>query len=133
RQGADRARGTYERIVKDFSNQTEMVAAARQRLAALGSARLPQTLTKRLVCAACGDPEADVSRDGRLMVVTDWDTGDLAIRDIHSGSVKRLLAKPGSWKDSGDYGDSPVFSPDLRQIAYVWETQEGKIDRAQLR
>ena len=39
RQGADKARATYERIVKEFGNQTETVAAAQQRLAALGLCR----------------------------------------------------------------------------------------------
>src|SRR5581483_7882489 len=39
RQGADKARATYDRIVKEFRNQTETVAAAQQRLAALGGSR----------------------------------------------------------------------------------------------
>ena len=35
------------------------------------------------------------------MVFTDWDTGDLALRDMSSGKVKRLLVQPGS---SDNYG-----------------------------
>jgi len=42
RQGADKARGTYERIIKEFGNQTETVAAARKRLAAMGLRVLPR-------------------------------------------------------------------------------------------
>ena len=56
------------------------------------------------------------------MVFTDWDSGDVAIRDMSTGQVKRLLAKPGNWKDGPDtYADTPAFSPDLRQIVYVWD------------
>ena len=55
RQGADKARATYERIVKEFGNQTEMVEAAQQRLVALGASRSSGTLAKRLLCADCGD------------------------------------------------------------------------------
>jgi len=133
RQGAERARATYERIIKEFGNQTETVAAARRRLAAIGSAHSPQTLTKRLVCGACGDGEADFSPDGRLMLITDWDSGDLAIRDMNNHPVKRLMVKAGSWKESDAYGESPIFSPDLRQIAYLWETGEKGDAHAQLR
>src|SRR5579863_482823 len=39
RQGTEKARATYERIVKDFSSQTETAAAAQKRLSALGGSR----------------------------------------------------------------------------------------------
>jgi Tol biopolymer transport system component len=87
-----------------------------------------QRFVKRLLCAECGDSEADFSRDGRQMVFTDWDSGDLAIRDMSAGKVKRLLAKTGGWDNSvrfsGAYGETPVFSPNLRQIVYYWNTGE---------
>jgi Tol biopolymer transport system component len=132
RQGADKARATYERIVNEFGNQTEMVAAAQQRLVALGGSRSSGALATRQLCTDCGDDEADLSPDGRLMVFTDWDSGDIAIRDMSTGQVKRLLAKPGTLKDSDAYAETPVFSPDLRQIAYLWQTDE-KGQGAQLR
>ncbi len=133
RQGTDKARVTYERIVKEFSNQTETAAAAQQRLAALGGVRASGTLAKRRLCADCGDNEADFSPDGHLMVFTDWDSGDLATRDMSTGQVKRLMAKTGTWKDSNDaFAESPIFSPDLRQIAYFWEVGN-KEDDHQLR
>jgi len=119
RQGADKARATYERIVKEFGNQPEMVAAAQQRLVALGGSRTG-TLAKRLLCADCGDSEADFSADGRWMAFTHWDSGDLAIRDMSTGQVKRLMAKTGTWNDSDAFVETPVLSPDLRQIAYLW-------------
>ncbi len=132
RQGADKARATYERIVKEFGNQTEMVAAAQHRLVPLGGSRSSGTLAKRLLCADCGDSEADFSSDGRWMAFTHWDSGDLAIRDMSTGQVKRLMAKTGTWTDSNTFVETPVLSPDLRQIVYTWEVGN-KEDDHQLR
>jgi len=129
RQGADKARATYERIVKDFGGQTDAVTAAQKRLAALGGARVSSGVGNRMLCESCGDGEADFSPDGRLMVFTDWDNNDLAIRDMSSGQVRRLYAKPATLKDDA-YPETPVFSPDQKQVAYLWDT--GK-DRVELR
>ena len=132
RQGTDRARATYERIIKEFGNQMETVAVARKRLAGLGTIHSTGMLTKRLLCSECGDGEADFSPDGRLMLHTDWDSGDLAVREMSTGQTKRLMAKPGSWKDAGTYAESPLFSPDLKHIAYQWGIDEKEF-RSELR
>ena len=129
RQGVERARATYERIINEFGNQTETVAAARKRLAAIGTTHAHQALTRRLLCGECGDGGADFSSDGRSMVFIDWNSGDVANRDVVTGSVKRLNMK-GSWKDSDAYGEFPILSPDQRQIAFLWEIER---DHAQLR
>lgn len=134
RQGADKARATYQRIVKEFSNQTETVAMAQKRLAALGGSGTSGILAKRLVCADCiSGSDASASSDGRLIVFPEWESGDLAIRDMTTQKVKRLMAKPGTWKDSGSFADSPVLSRDLQQIAYLWWSQNNKDGHAELR
>ena len=80
---------------------------------------------KRLVCNNnCGD--ASLSADGRFLVYTDWSTGDLAIRDLASGQVKRMLAKPGGTNENDDYTWFGVFSPDHRQVAYLWSFDGGR-------
>jgi Tol biopolymer transport system component len=128
--GDSKSRKVYEQIVREYPDQKDAVAMARTHL---GGARSSGALAKRLLCAECGDSEADLSPDGRLMVFTDWDSGDIAVRDMSTGQVKRLMAKIGTWKDSNDaYGEAPAFSPDLRQIVYFWETGN-KGDDHQLR
>ena len=103
------------------------------------AAQQSPVLAKRLICeGTCADNEANLSPDGRWMVKTDWDTGDLAIRDMATGQQRRLMAREGSYqdkasKDGGAYGESPVFSPDMRQIIYLWNTAGKKDDVAQLR
>lgn len=120
RQGADKARATYERIVKEFGSQAETAAAAQKRLAALGGSRFSGTIVKRPLCSECGDAEADLTSDGRLMAFTDWDNNDLAIRDMATGSVRRMFLKPAGVKDDAS-PETPVFSPDRKQIAYNWD------------
>ncbi len=93
----------------------------------IASADPRRPLAKRLLCSDCVDSEADFSRDGRLMVFTDWMSGDLAIRDISTGKIKRLMAN----NDAGTWGANPIFSSDLRQIVYLWGNASNK--RSQLR
>jgi hypothetical protein len=66
------------------------------------------------------------------MAITEWEeSGDLAIKDMSNGQIKRLIGKTGTWKTSLAYVETPVFSPDLRQVAYLFWT--GKNGHAQLR
>lgn len=59
------------------------------------------------------------SPDGRWVTEIDWDTGDLAVRDLTTGRLHRVTDK-GPWAESGDYAEVARFSPDGRRIAYSW-------------
>ena len=65
------------------------------------------------------DTSGRVSADGRYLSFTDWDTGDLALRDLETGE-NRLLTNKGSWSDDGSYADWNVLSPAGEQVAYAW-------------
>jgi hypothetical protein len=41
------------------------------------------------------DDKAFIAPDGRLLAMTDWSSGDIEIRDMSTGQVRRLLAKSG--------------------------------------
>ncbi len=86
------------------------------------SAEQKHTIAKRLVCADCGEGPFDLSRDGRLMVSTASAQGYIAIRDMSTGRVKRLLAAS---EDSKGRAQGALFSPDLRQIVYLWMPDSG--------
>ncbi len=59
------------------------------------------------------------SPDGRLLAMTSWDTGDLVIRDVKTGAIRRLTHQPpGSRTYTGAF--NAHFSPDGRRIVFVW-------------
>jgi len=127
--GNAEARKAYERITREFADQKQTADEARTRLANLDGARSFDTLASRVLWSGSDvDTFASVMPDGRLMV-TDWSTGDLAIRDMTTGQIKRLMVKAGSWEDSPKFGQNPVLSPDLRQVAYAWFDGSSPADR----
>jgi Tol biopolymer transport system component len=118
------ARKAYERLVRDYADQSEQVKLARTRLAALrqppdtGKARA--FATRQLwVLPDMGNTEGAPSSDGRYLSFTDWETGDLAIRDLEAGTNRRLTDK-GPWEKSEEFAQYSRWSPDGRQIAYDW-------------
>ncbi|MBL8290474.1 MAG: hypothetical protein JNN08_01485, partial [Bryobacterales bacterium] len=80
RQGAEKARATYQRIERDFGEQREMVAEARRRVVALGGERSAAgSLSARQVWSGANvDSEASITPDGKTMAFIDWSTGDIA-------------------------------------------------------
>jgi Tol biopolymer transport system component len=57
------------------------------------------------------------SPDGRFIAETSWDTGDLVLRDVETGKIRRLTHRTAK-----DYGGvyNARFSPDGKRIAYEW-------------
>jgi len=114
------ARKAYERIVQEYPEQKDLVAQARARLAALAGApggSGSSTLTVRRVLA--GDVSGQMSPDGRFVSFTDWEAGgNLAIRDIASGEIRRLTDTGDP--ESGAYAEYSVPSPDSKSVAYGW-------------
>jgi len=132
--GNAQARGAYERVIADFPKQASEVAAARDRLAALtagprGTSSLP---TLRLVWSGANvDPLGAISPDGRLLAYVDWNTGDLAVRDLRLGQSHTITNKGGNWK-TDDYAFSPRWSPDGKRLAYYWYQGKGEVNELRL-
>ncbi len=59
------------------------------------------------------------SPDGRYLSYVDWETGDLALREL-SSEEKRRLTNKGTWSDSAENALFSIFSPDGNWIAYSW-------------
>ena len=60
-----------------------------------------------------------VSPDGKYISFVDWNTGDLAVRDLATGEEKRLTDK-GPWTKSGAEAFQSRWSPDGQKIVYDW-------------
>ena len=126
RLGKDGAQKAYDRLVRDYGDQRTMADEARARLVALAQAgtrragpAARQVLNARMAGA--------VSPDGRYFSGTDWDTGDLATRDIASGLTRRLTHK-GSWIESSEFAEFSAISRDGKRIVYAWTNQDGSVD-----
>ena len=132
--GHGEAETIYSRVVRDYADQAESTVEARKGLAGLRSAAPFNGVTKRRLWAGCDVEYARISTDGRWMVGGDWcNTGDLAIRDMASGQVRRLMVKPDSERESRTWAHEPLLSPDARQIVYLWEDGSGVPSKVQLR
>lgn len=79
------------------------------------SAGQGKAIAKRLVCENCG-ALASLSRDGRTEVFQDRETEDLVRRNMSTGKDTKLGVLPET-----DGADSPLISPDGKQIVYTWE------------
>ena len=128
--GKSEAQKAYERVVREFADQSELVAEARARLSVLAKAAAGdhvKSFTARQIWAGPGVDFGSPSPDGRYLSFVDWETGDLALREIATGE-NRHVTKKGGWFQSGAFAESFVFSPDGNQIAYSWWTNDGKYE-----
>ena len=121
KQGNADAKAAYQRIVRDYADQTEAASVARVRLVALSPAAVATggTAVRRIWAGADVDPEGGPTRDGRLLTFVDWKTGDLAVHDLVTGEERHLTNK-GPWTSSPEFALFSMPSRDGRQVAYVW-------------
>jgi Tol biopolymer transport system component len=116
--GAAKAREYYQRIARDYADQTDAAGKARAWLNKAGGEVAERSVTaRRLWAGEDVDTEGGPSPDGRYLTFVDWTTrGNIAIRDLSTGE-KRLLTR-----DAGpNFGyNSVFFSQDGKQVAYQW-------------
>src|SRR5712692_5149776 len=116
------AQRAYRAVLRDFADQPAVVRVARAKIPGGGPAT---GITVRQVWAGkenvyFGSP----SPDGRYLSFGDWETSDLAIRELATGEKRRLAGKNKQQAESGAHAASSLFSPDGSQVAYGW-VEEG--------
>jgi Tol biopolymer transport system component len=119
--GKSEAQNTYQRVLRDYADQSAEANEARARLAALnhGGTHGSEMVTRRIWAGPDVDDEGATSPDGKYLTYVDWDTGDLAVLDLATGQ-KRRLTHAGTLVGDEDFAGSPIPSPDGKQIAYGW-------------
>jgi len=117
--GHAEARKAYERLVREFADQSEEVGRARARLAALGQ---PDTAMKvRQVWAGPFDDFLSATtRDGRYLTIQDADSQDLAVRDLVTGQKRRLTHKGPGFESAVE----SLPSPEGQEVAYCWYNKD---------
>jgi len=118
--GSQEAEKAYQRVVRDYADQSEFVAQARELLAnmrgtAQAGAEQPRGITTRQIHKwVYGEafPLA-VTPDGMDLVYVDNWFGNLAVRDLQDGE-SRSLTQDSSWSAWG-----AAVSPDGRTVSYL--------------
>jgi Tol biopolymer transport system component len=120
------AQRAFQAVLSQYAEQADAVRQARTGVARTGvpakavANAKPSTLAVRQVWAGADvGPLDSVSPDGTAFFFTDWETGDVAVREVATGKTRRLTNK-GSWLQSTEFGWMPVASPDGKQVAYYW-------------
>jgi len=126
--GKQKASEYFTRLVNTYPDQTEMVALAKTKLAALGSSGgiggTGGLVTRRILTDASG-VDGKLTADGRYIRYLDRSTGDVVQFEVASGQTSRIKNK-GLLDDRLYYVEGYVFSHDGKQIAYDRYTTEGK-------
>lgn len=121
--GQAESANAYERILREYADQLEQAAQARTRLAALarpaGTANPPGVVVRQIWTGPDVNSLGGISGDGRYLSYVDWETGDLAIRDLSTGENRRLTDGP-----RGEFAFYSRISPDGKTVAYVWVDKE---------
>jgi Tol biopolymer transport system component len=131
RLGQERARSAYERVLRDYADQPDVVADARRRLARLtageGRTARPITMTlHRSMPRLAGDVVAFGAplSDGRSLAYLD-DEGRVALADAETGERTRTLLDP-----SAPTAGLVAASPDGSAVAVVRERPDGTTELA---
>jgi tetratricopeptide (TPR) repeat protein len=122
--GREEARKAFQKVVDKYPAQIDSVKTAREKLVVLAKAQAPPppaggglTVRKIISLGYDGSP----SSDGSFISFTDWGQGNLAVKDLATGSVRRLTKNA-----TGDqFVGHSVISPDNRKIAYSWYDENG--------
>jgi Tol biopolymer transport system component len=122
--GNTEARNAYERIVRDFGDQPEEANVARARLAALGGHDTAMRV-RQVWTSWAGDLLGAITRDGRYLPLQDWDSQDLAVRDLVTGQLRKLTNKDPK---SLEFALLSVPSPDGKTLAYAWYNASESVD-----
>ncbi|MFC2156686.1 tetratricopeptide repeat protein [Acidobacteriota bacterium] len=131
--GFKEAQNAFQMVIKNYPDQNDSVKLAKAKLAVLMKSGISverQNIEFRL-SKIWSDESVDSmgrpSPDGHFISMVDWDTGDLAVRDLEAGK-NRSLTNKGTWEDSDEFAMFSIWSPDGKFIAYYWFNTDDYFD-----
>jgi Tol biopolymer transport system component len=118
KQGDKQARPAYERLVKEFGDSKE-ASQAKVKLAAMGIAPGSGRPTTERISEGYPTSVSGMPMDRPLAAFTDWDTGDLMLRDLLTGE-SRNLTRNGPAQRAKEYAQTSLISADGEMVVYEW-------------
>ncbi len=106
-------------VLADYPDQDEVFRQARARIQAASGAPAGSMTVRQVWAGPGADYYGGISADGGSLTYVDWDTGDLAVRNLVTGEKRRLTNK-GAWGQSEEFAEFSRVSPDGKQVAYTW-------------
>jgi len=131
---AKQAQAAFQKVIDNFPGQTVAVKEAKEKLAVLLRAQAltedeDRDITIRKLWG--GDDIAgdygSPSPDGRYFAFHHYQTGDLAIRNVATGEVRRLFVKSGYGESKNTMVGYSCWSPDGKSIAFEWQNDPTEI------
>lgn len=123
--GLKEAQKAFQNVIDKYPEQMEEVKVAKEKLSILlrAQAVVEKGDKEFKIRKVWGGRDVDTfgapSPDGRYLSYVDWNTGDLAIRELATGKKRRLTNK-GSWFKSPELALFSRWSPDSKKIVYNW-------------
>jgi len=130
--GTAEARTAYESVVRDFADQSEIVAQARVRLAALSGPGAAGGLVTRRVLTDASGVSGVLTPDGKYISHIDQGTGDVVQFEVASGQTRRITNR-GPWSETEKLDEDQVFSRDGKQIAYTSRYKKDLVHQLRIR
>jgi Tol biopolymer transport system component len=125
--GSTEAERAYQRVVREYSDQNDLVARARSRLAALErAARASEEprITTRRVSAGLNAGAHDATPDGKHLVWGDYQgTMNLAAREVATGA-NRYLTDDARYTPTWATAYGGRVSPDGKRVAHGYSEQD---------
>jgi len=124
--GNQNARKAYQKLISEYSDQSDIVAMGRENLRGLKKSDIiPKN--EGITASQMWSPAMDthgVSPDGRYLNYIDWDNISINIKDLHNGTT-RVVSKVGTWIKPNQFPDKSIWSPDGKKLAYYWFVGNG--------
>ena len=126
--GLTRAQQAYQKVIDRYPRQSQEVAMARARIAALNQSHAAEPsgqaagaiVTRQVWRNARGGVFMGApSPDGKYITYVDYESGNLAVRDLKAERQSPLTSE-GSWEQPEQLAEYSTWSPDGKQVAYAW-------------
>jgi Tol biopolymer transport system component len=122
--GLKDAQKAFQKVIDNYPEQADAVKMAQEKLDILLKAQnfvekgYGQFRIEPVWTVSDWGGEGEVSPDGKYLSEVDWETGDVAVREIATGKKLRLTERK-VW-DSPEYAEYSRWSPDSKQLVYEW-------------